>query len=74
MLGKTKRKITDPRRPLPRPERPKIPLAMLIRMFLIGSIAVVASVWAIWRHYTVPRAPLLVPTPSASEIEVEPAP
>jgi hypothetical protein len=74
MLGKRKPNITEPRRPPPRPERSKIPLALLIRMFLIGSIAVLASVWAVWRHYTVPRSPMLTPTPSASEIEIEPAP
>lgn len=77
MIGKRKkRSITGPRSGPPRPERPRIPLPLLIRMFLIGSIAVVASVWALWRHYTVPRSPMLVPVPSATEteIEIEPPP
>ena len=49
----------------------------MLRMFVIGSIAVIASGWAIWRYYTVPRMPMVVPvTPatSASEIEIEPPP
>jgi hypothetical protein len=40
-------------------------------MFILGSVAVIASVWAIWHHYTTPRTPMLVPAPSASEIEIE---
>jgi hypothetical protein len=81
MIGKKKLNVTDPRSPPPRPEQPRIPFAMLLRMFLIGSIAVGASVWAIWRHYTTTPAPMLVPVPAAapssgssSEIEVEPPP
>ncbi len=74
MIGKQKHKTTDPPALPLRPTRPKIPLAMSIRMFLVGSIAVAASVWAIWRHYTVARPSMLAPTPSASEIEIEPPP
>jgi hypothetical protein len=75
MIGKRKkRSITGQRSGPPRPERPRIPLPLLIRMFLIGSIAVVASVYALWRHYTVPRSPMIVPVPSATEIEIEPPP
>jgi hypothetical protein len=75
MIGKKARNVTDPRTPA-RPERWRIPPIMLIRMFVIGSVAVIACIWAIWRHYAVPRPPLLVPTPapSATEIEVEPPP
>lgn len=77
MIGKRKKRSITERRPgPPRPERPRIPPALLIRMFVVGSIAVVASVWALWRHYTVPRMPMLVPVPSATasetEIEIEP--
>lgn len=69
MIGQKKKKG-----PRPRPERPRIPVAMLIRMFLFGSIAIVACIWALWRHYTVPRPSMLQPVPSstASEIEIEP--
>lgn len=74
MLGKDKRTSLQPRRPPLRPERPQIPPAMLVRMFLIGAISVVAAAWALWRHYTVPRSPMLLPAPSSSEIEIEPGP
>lgn len=71
-LGKKKR-----RGPPPRPETPRIPLAAAIRMFVIGTLAVFAAAWALFRHYSVPRMPMLVPAPSATEIpapelEVEP--
>jgi hypothetical protein len=44
---------------------------MVARMFVLGMVAAIASTWAIWRHYTVPRQPMLVPKPSATEIEIE---
>jgi hypothetical protein len=56
---------TKPKQP-PKPERPVVPLYTAIRMFLIGSVAVAAAVYAIWRHYSVPLTPMLVPVPSAS--------
>ena len=40
-------------------------------MFLIGGVAVLASTYAIWRHYTVPYQKMLVPKPAASEVEIE---
>ncbi len=74
MIGKPKRKVTEARPVRPVPTRPRIPVSVLIRMFVIGSVAVIASIWAIWRHYTAPHIPMVVPTPSttATEIEVEP--
>lgn len=54
-----------------KPERPTIPLAMAIRMFLIGAVAVAGAAYAIWRHYSVPRPPMLVPAPPSSEIPIE---
>lgn len=71
MLAKRKPPVTEPRKPRPIPQRPTIPLGALIRMFLIGSVAVVASIYAIWRHYTVPYQKMLVPKPAASEVEIE---
>ena len=59
------------KKPKAKPEQASIPVHLAIRMFLIGSIAVVGAVYAIWRHYSVPRAPMLVPAPSASEIPIE---
>ena len=56
---------TKPKLP-PKPERPSVPFHMAIRMFLIGSVAVAGAIWALYRHYSMPRAPMLVPVPSAS--------
>ncbi len=75
MFGKKKRNITDGPATRPMPQRIRFPAAVLIRMFFIGSVAVIAAIWAIWRHYTVPPAPMVVPVtpaPSATEIEIEP--
>lgn len=75
VFGKKKRNITDGPARRPQPERIRFPLAVLIRMFVIGSVAVLAAVWALWRHYTVKPMPMVVPVaPSATEIEIEPAP
>ena len=62
-LAKKKRKG-----PPPKPERPRIPTALLLRMFVLGSVAVVAAVWAIHRYYTVPRRPMRVPVESPTEM------
>lgn len=50
----------------PKPEHTGVPFSMAIRMFVIGSVAVVGAAYAIWRHYRVPPTPMLVPVPSAS--------
>jgi hypothetical protein len=72
MLGKKKRSVIEPREKV-RVERPKLPIGTMVRMFLLGSVAIIASVWAIWRHYTVPPSKMLVPVTSHSgEIEIEP--
>ncbi|MCA9590116.1 MAG: hypothetical protein KC657_32655 [Myxococcales bacterium] len=57
------------------PERPRIPLAVTLRMFAIGSVAIVAAIYAIYRHYWVPRPSMLAPVPPPTEIpapELEP--
>ncbi|MBX3213856.1 MAG: hypothetical protein KF850_17590 [Labilithrix sp.] len=72
MARKKKRKVTDARAP----QRIRYPVAVLVRMFVLGSVAVLAAVWAIWRQYTVPRMPMVVPVapaPAASEIEIDTA-
>jgi len=77
VIGKKKRKVTDGPQPRPQPQRIRYPVAVLIRMFVIGSVAVIASIWALWRYYTVPRMPMVVPVapaPSPTEIEIEPPP
>lgn len=55
----------------PVPQRSRIPFGVLLRMFLIGSVAVGASIYAVWRYYTVPYQKMLVPKPPASEVEIE---
>lgn len=52
-------------------ERPRMPFALLFRMFVLGSIAVGASVYAIYRHYYVARPSMLMPRPSATTDEPE---
>lgn len=71
MFGKEKRSFTEPRELPPRPQRVRYPIAVLFRMFVLGSVAVIGSVYALWRHYHVPHAPMLVPAPAATEIEIE---
>ena len=50
------------------PTKPRIPFALLFRMFAIGMVAVIAAAYGIYRYYTVPRASMLVPVPSATEL------
>lgn len=46
-------------------ERPRMPFFVMLRMFLIGSVAVVASSYAIYRHYYVPRPSMRAPVSDA---------
>lgn len=67
-----RKKHVDVKKPV---ERPKVPAALFFRMFVVGSLAVVAAAYAIYRYYFVPRAPMLVPAPPATELpapELEP--
>lgn len=57
-----KRKNLDLAKPV---ERPRMPIGVIFRVFLIGSIAVGASSYAIYRHYCVPRPSMLAPVPPA---------
>jgi hypothetical protein len=60
-----------------KPQRWRVPGFMLFRMFVIGSVAIGASIWALYRHYSTTRPPMLVPAPSASELPaptLEPVP
>jgi hypothetical protein len=59
----------------PKLERPTIPAALAIRMFVVGALAILASAWAIHRHYFVARPPMVAPATSVIEIpapELEP--
>jgi hypothetical protein len=68
-VAKTKKKI-DLTKPV---ERPRMPLALVFRIFVLGAVAVVASAYAIYRHYYVPRPSMLVPAPPATEVAPEPS-
>ncbi len=60
-----------------KPEQWRIPGGILFRMFVLGSVAIAACVWAIYRHYSVPRMPMVVPAPSTTELpapSLEPVP
>lgn len=50
-----------------------MPVMVMLRMFALGSVAVAAAGYAIYRHYQVPRPSMLMPVPSASAVEPEPA-
>jgi hypothetical protein len=71
--SKRKSKGLDLTKPI---ERPRMPFAVLFRMFVLGSISIVASGYAIYRHYYVARPPMLMPRPTAtaSADETEPLP
>jgi len=49
----------------PKPLHPthtlRLPPGAVIKMFLLASISVVASVWALVRFYTHPHLPMVVP-------------
>ncbi|CAN5850751.1 hypothetical protein BH11MYX4_BH11MYX4_60600 [soil metagenome] len=60
--SKKKKRGLDLAKPV---ERPRMPFGVLLRMFLLGSVAVVASGYAIYRHYFVPRPSMLAPAPAA---------
>ena len=42
-------------------ERPRMPLGVMLRMFLLGSVSVIAASYALYRHYFVPRPSMLAP-------------
>lgn len=54
-------------------ERPRMPFAILLRMFVVGSVAVIASGYGIYRHYYIPRPSMLMPVPSATTPAPEPS-
>jgi hypothetical protein len=61
--SKRKTKHLDLTKPV---EHPRIPFGVLFRMFVLGSIAIVASSYAIYRHYYVTRPSMLMPRPTAT--------
>ena len=71
--SKKKKRGLDLAKPV---EQPRMPFGVLLRMFLLGSVAVVASGYAIYRHYFVPRPSMLAPAPVAepASSDLVPAP
>lgn len=51
--------------PRPKPTRP--PVGLLLRTLLLASIGVIAASYAIWRYYTMPRPPIVLPRPPPAE-------
>lgn len=55
-----------------------MPFSVLLRIFLLGSVAVGASGYALYRHYGVPRpsmlAPVPTPTPDPASSDLVPVP
>lgn len=72
MLKKSKkRKNLDLTKPV---ERPRMPVSVFARMFLLGSVAIFASGYAIYRHYWVARPSMLMRVSPADAAPVlEPA-
>ena len=62
-MAKRKKSSLDLTKPV---ERPRMPLMVLLRMFVIGAVGVAASGYAIYRHYYIPRPSMLEPVPPAT--------
>ena len=43
-----------------RPTQMTVPATFLVRVFLLASVAILGSVWALVRYYTHPHAPMRV--------------
>lgn len=57
--------------------RPRLPALLAFRIFVLGGISIAATSYAIYRHYFVPRPPMLVPVAPATELpapDLEPPP
>lgn len=50
-----------------------MPFGVIFRVFLIGSVAVGASIYALYRHYYVPRPSMLMPVPPGGAPAPDPA-
>ena len=50
--------------------RASMPLALIFRVFVLGSVSVVAAGYGIYRYYFERNTvPMVVPAPSATEVE-----
>lgn len=66
MLSSRERKAKERGRKKSR-ERPPMPAALFFRIFVVGSVSIVAASYAIYRHYYVARPPMVVPAPAETE-------
>lgn len=48
-------------------ERPPMPAVLFFRIFVIGSVSIVAATYAIYRHYWVARPSMVAPAPVETE-------
>ena len=46
-----------------------MPPSAVIKVFLLASVSVIASVWALVRFYTHPRVPMIVPVPAVVAVD-----
>lgn len=56
----------------PKPKAPhavRVPPSALIKVFLLASVSVIASVWALVRFYTHPHVPMVVPVPTVVAVD-----
>lgn len=53
-------------------ERPRMPLTVILRVFVLGSVAIAASGYAIYRHYWVARPSMLIGAPPEAPSLPEP--
>lgn len=51
-----------------RATRPRVPVLTLLRMFVLGAVSVIASIYALVRHLTREPEPMIVPAPPSTEI------
>lgn len=64
-------KTLEPRRA---PRAIRVPVLVILRIFLLASFSIIGCIWALWRYYTHPRPPMFVPAAAASAPNEIPAP
>ena len=55
------------------PPLPRVPPAIVVRMFLLASVAVIACIWALVRFYRHARAPMVTPAQRQEQPHQAPA-
>ena len=67
--AREKKKAKSRPAPLAQP-REKMPTVTFLRVFVLGSVSIVAAIYAIYRHYWIPRPSMIAPVPAATELPV----